>query len=312
MSDSVIILKNDFFELGLSPDKGGVITHFFSIKESQRIDWLRPVEPSQLKEPIDALNASSFPLFPLSNRIGNNRLEVDGREHLISANIADWPLFNHGHSWLGVWHVKKQTETSATLVFTFPNDSVDTFGWPYSYQAEQVFELNDDGLTIRLKLLNTGSQVMPAGMGIHPYFIYEPNMKVQFHSTGQWFSDEFLIPHTHKTETDAVVNFRRGHLEIGLDNNFTGWDGTALLSWPSHGGQLVINASEIFRNLVLFSPEPSTDDQEQNSAFFCLEPVTHTTNSFNHIDLPDELGGTQMLSSNDFIQGEIQFKPTFN
>ncbi|MCZ2723256.1 aldose 1-epimerase [Marinomonas sp. 15G1-11] len=312
MSDSVIVIKNDVYEVGICPEKGGVITHFVSVKNGTKIDWLKPTILSELQSPIDALKAASFPLFPFSNRIANNKLVIENSEYQLTSNVDVWPLINHGHSWLGKWNIVEQTSSRAVIVFTFPNTSVEGCGWPYSYEAEQVFELNDKGLNVRLKLLNTSEKTMPAGMGMHPYFLYEPDMLVRFNSTGQWFSDELVIPNLHKTETDAVLNFRKGHLEVGLDNNFTGWDGKATLTWPSHGGHLTINASDIFRNVVVYSPEPVPTHNVAEKAFFCLEPVTHTTNSFNNIDLPDVLGGTQMLAPNESIQGDVQFTPHFD
>ncbi len=305
-NSELLILKNASFEVGVSPNKGGVITHFFSALDDRKIHWFRPIDISELNEPIDALNSASFPLFPFSNRIANNLLTVGERNYTLSSNVVRWPQIIHGHSWLGKWDVTHNSDTKITIFFQFPNSSVDSCGWPYSYEAEQTFELNDEGLKIQLKLLNTSNMNMPAGMGIHPYFFVEPNMQVLFNTSGQWFADELNIPHTHthREETESVIAFREGYLPIGLDHNFTGWDGEAYINWPSHGGSMKIKASEAFNNAVVYSP--------YNESYFCLEPVTHVTNAFNHIDLPKSLGGAQMLAPTESMQGDILFIPTFS
>ncbi|MFT2110213.1 aldose 1-epimerase [Marinomonas sp. 2405UD68-3] len=302
MSNStLLILKNASFEVGVCPKNGGVITHFTSPHRGEKIDWFRAINIAELNNPIDALNAASFPLFPFSNRIANNMLSIGGEDYKLSSNVEGWPQIIHGHSWLGKWHVTHHSDTVITLTFKFPNTSVECCGWPYSYEAEQKFELSDTGLNIQLKLLNTSDKVMPAGMGIHPYFCTEPNMQVSLNTTGQWFGDELNIPHTHESETVAVLSFREGELTKELDHNFTGWDGVANIHWPSHGGTLQIKASDLFRNAVVYSPK--------EESYFCLEPVTHTTNAFNQSDLSDVLGGTQMLAPSESIQGDIQFTP---
>jgi aldose 1-epimerase len=46
--------------------------------------------------------------------------------------------------------------------------------WPYSYQAEQIFTLDDSSLEIMLTLTNQDQRAMPAGFGLYPFFSRRP------------------------------------------------------------------------------------------------------------------------------------------
>ena len=295
-------LKNAHFEVALQPACGGAIRYFRSVVAGKTIDWLRPSDAKSCSKATDVLQLAAFSLFPFSNRIANNQLTVDEHHYPLDSNVNGWPQIIHGHAWLGQWRVVDADEHKVKLAFSFPHDSTMTCGWPFAYEAEQTFELVEEGLVVTLKITNTSNQTVPVGMGYHPYFPLEEAMMVQLNTKGIWLTDKAHIPLEHHQEHGAIEALNLGTLPPDLDHNFTHWDGKAQLYWPSHGGRLNLTASDLFRNLVVFSPS--------EEVFFCLEPVTHTTNSFNHPDLPDALGGTQMLAPNESMQGDIRFYPS--
>jgi aldose 1-epimerase len=46
--------------------------------------------------------------------------------------------------------------------------------WPFPYFARHIFELNGPSLTVTLQITNSGKTEMPAGMGMHTYFVRTP------------------------------------------------------------------------------------------------------------------------------------------
>ena len=92
-----------------------------------------------------------------------------------------------------------------------------------------------------------------------------------------------------------------GGLPVGstaLDNCFADWRGRADISWALPGPVLSIEATALFRHLVVFTP-PGAD-------FFCVEPVSHMNNALNHMEIADH--GMHILEPGQSLQGEIRFR----
>lgn len=297
ISQAVCLTHGDMTAV-ISPQLGGTILSFTSIdRQGETIDWLRPAQADEVCEP-KAFQTACFPLFPFSNRIADNRLQFEQDEYPVLSNLPG-SFMIHGHSWMGAWRVSEQSSSTLTIVFEMPHAEVASLGWPFSYLAEQKFELSESGLKVRLKLTNTSTQTMPAGMGLHPYFNWPAGMRVSAKCQGMWLGSSANIPVQEDFSHKALTALAQGELPKGLDNNFTQWDGLARLEWPSGNAKLTLQASDMFRHLVVYSPE--------GEDYFCLEPVSHVTNAFNHPEWSDAQGGMQILSPNESIQGDIQF-----
>jgi len=146
--------------------------------------------------------------------------------------------------------------------------------WPFSYLAEQIFRLDEAGLCIDLRLANLGDRPMPCGLGLHPYFPATAETRIEAGVNGVWLTDDEIMP-TAWAPTPANWDLRDGCAVAGMgcDNLFTGWDGTARISWPEKGLGLTITASANLGYLVVYAPT--------GADFFCAEPVSHLTDAFN-------------------------------
>ena len=293
-----VCLTHGAMSVVISPKLGGTILSFQSLDQNgERIDWLRATQANEQREP-KAFQTGCFPLFPFSNRIADDRLLFEQQEYPLLSNLPG-SFMIHGHSWMGAWRVTEQSTSSLSIVFDMPHQDVASHGWPFSYLAEQRFELSEQGLKVTLKLTNTSTQTMPAGMGLHPYFNWLEGMQVTAKCQGMWLGSAKNIPVQEDFSHQAITALAQGELLKGLDNNFTQWDGLARIEWPDSKACMTIKASDMFRHLVVYSPE--------GEDYFCLEPVSHVTNAFNHPEWSDAQGGMQILSPNETIQGDIRF-----
>lgn len=248
--------------LMLAPAAGGGVAAF----RWQGVDVMRPADEAALAN-LDPLGLASFPLVPWSNRIAHGRFSFEGRDIALPLNFGDHPHAIHGHGWQAPWTVERRDEASALL--SFEHHAGD---WPWSYRAEQRFELVDDGFDVRLSVENRSDTRMPAGLGHHPYYIKTPSMRLLTHLIGWWQTDEFIMPTSYVEEARDDWSDKL-HAPTTTDNVFAGWDGRARIEWPERGIALTMSCSDAAKWMVVYSPP----DQD----IACIEGVTHPTDPFN-------------------------------
>lgn len=272
----------------LYPEFGCSLAEFFWQMEGERIDWLRPTSDKAVVGG-DPMEFSCFALVPFSNRIREGRFPWAGEAISLPRNWEGSPHPIHGHGWQAPWRVLpvgvgEQTGASVAFEYVHPPDA-----WPFAYRARQRFSLSSDALQISLELRNEGQQSMPAGLGFHPYFPRTPKCRIFSNVQEMWLTDRDALPAKRIT---PPKKWRLGggvQLEgADLDHVFTGWDQRAVIEWPERNARLRISAEGSLRFLVVFSP--------RGEDFFCIEPVSHCTDAFNHAGKGESGTGTQTLA----------------
>src|SRR3990170_1598730 len=163
------ILSTGGLELSLNPSIGGSISALEWIEGDRRVPVLRKCNSC----PENVLEAASFPLVPYVNRIRGGRFDFRGREVTLAPNMAGDPSPLHGQGWLASWQV--ESESSSETVLSFRHSPGE---WPWEYRAEQHFELDEAGLSLRLICRNLSDEPMPCGLGQHPYFHCGPETRL--------------------------------------------------------------------------------------------------------------------------------------
>ncbi len=292
MADRTDILRlgEGAFELEVCPGLGGCLTAF----RHQGRDLMRPAGPALFVH-ADPGAASSFPLVPFSNRIADRRFAFQGRVYELPANFPAEPHAIHGQGWQHPWAV---AETSAhRVVLDFAHAIA---GTPFDYRARQILALDGRGLNLTLEVTNAGAGPMPAGLGVHPYFVRTPGVTLRARLDHVWLMDGRQIP-TEPTPLPAEWDFARApRLEgLALDHCFGGWDGRAEIHWPETGITLVIEAEPLFGHLVIYVP-PGRD-------FFCVEPVSHVNDGFNLAERGVASTGVRVLAPGETLRGSVAF-----
>ena len=146
---------------------------------------------------------------------------------------------------------------------------------------------------------------MPAGLGIHTYFVRTPNSFVTAKTKKMWINDSEKMPLYQKTTPEikwlsAGLNVNRNI----LDNLFTGWDHRVRISWPEWKVNLNISAIDPLDYLIINSP--SSED------YFCVEPVSNITNAFNMMEKNKSCHGVKILNPGEVIKGKVFFSPEFD
>ena len=144
--------------------------------------------------------------------------------------------------------------------------------------------------------------MMPAGIGLHPYFVRTPLATITAKTEKMWVNDSENIPlclqsvpETKLLNQGLIVN------QNVLDNLFTGWNHVVLISWPEWKTSLKIIAEAPLSFLVIFTP--------QDEDFFCVEPVSHVTDAFNMLNRGASGHGTKILLPDEVLEAKISFVP---
>jgi len=256
----MVQLSGAGWALTLLPALGGAI----GTLRYQGEDILRPTADGA----TDPLHSACFPLVPYANRIAGGRFAFGGRDIALPLNFGDHPNTLNGFGWHRPWDVAQASPERVRLVHTHDGGE----GWPWRYRAEQMFDLDENGLSLTLTLVNKAIEPMPAGIGLHPYFVCPPATRLRLNARRVWLTDAVQIPN-EPAPADQFGDWVAGAsiAEAGfVDHSYEGWDGTALLDTGKHQVRLIAEGA---RDLHLFHPE--------GESFCCLEPVSHLPDAFN-------------------------------
>ncbi len=262
----VITLSSECLTLEIVPEWGASI---LNLRAASGRPVLRSVEIAQVQS---SSNTAAFALMPYSNRIRGARFEFGGRTVQLrpapgSANVQ------HGDVRNRPWRMEHVGETHLSAAFD-SRDFAD-MNWPWPFTAQLEYRLHGPHLDIALTLTNAGDEVMPAGIGLHPYFQrrqqgQEPILEF---SVGGWYAaDDEHLPLGGPQRVPEALDFSAAR-PIGpdqIDAVFASWEGTASLSWPTR--RLTFTADNVFSHLVLFTAPDGS---------LALEPVSHATDAFN-------------------------------
>ncbi len=280
--------------LTLCPALGGSIGNW----QRKGVALLRPTAPEVLHG-TSSRTLSCFPLIPFSNRIAWGRFSFGGESFQLDRNFGDHPHTIHGNAWQRAWDVASQTATDAQL--TLAHDPAADAGshWPYRYHAGLLYALTPDALHVTISIENTDHRAQPVGLGLHPYQPRTPQTAIAFRAGSVWHTGADSLP-DQRLPAEGAWSFDPGHVigEPALDNCYAAWTGRAEITRPEHGIRLVIAADDIFRHLVVYTPD--------GKPYFAVEPASNMTDAVNHMDtVPDH--GLRVLEPGERLVRQVRF-----
>ncbi len=309
--DSLITLSSRRFAAGVSPQLGGTLV-YFALADNDAIDFVRPTTARAISE-RNVRQTAGYPLVPYSNRIGFGHFRFGETNYTLEINSAV-PLHPiHGVGWLRQWTVRNiktirnpqgSTTSRLTLALTHIANGPTDKAWPWSFEAIQNFELDDERLRWSLSITNRDAHPMPAGIGMHPFFPKTPRMEVQFATRAVWRNDERMLP-LGRMPVPPEWNFAsaRPVADLVVDNCFDGWSGGARLVWPERGWALELAAEPVFEHLVVFT-SPARDN-------IAIEPISHANNAVNLTDRYNDTG-LRVLDPGETLSGAFTMTPSLS
>ncbi len=277
-----ITLTNDSVSLTLDHEHGCAILALSLLVDEEWKQVLRTGEDGE----------GSFVMLPWTNRIRDGRFSFDGAEYQLATNFPDGTSI-HGIGRDFGWGIADRSPYSARCAFD--SRRVEDANFPFDFGAVMRVEIKEDEVEIELGVTNLGDTAMPCGVGHHPFFYrsldgggdelgLRAGVKGRYPCTLQ-------IPDGPMVDEDASRGLRAGGPigNPGLDDVFGGFDGNAELVWSRSRVRCVMECSEAFGHLVVFTPraekvDASTDPAPETAPplpWVCVEPVTMVNDGFN-------------------------------
>lgn len=251
----MINIEGNNWKALLAPELGGAV---ISLRHGGD-DILRPARSTDAVA-ADPREAACYPCIPWFGRLYNG-LDFKGRRYKLAPTlpIADPDHALHGEGWVNPWRVTDQTADRVTCRFDYTSRP-DAFPFPFS--AIQMFSASPESFQISLKLINTGTAAMPAGLGLHPFFQRTPETRLALDKS-------YALIAPPGAASSPAGGLQSGAIPAGgIDHSMKDWNGR--LGVVQNRSRIAIRSDAPM--LHLFAPE--------DGRFFCLEPVTHLPGCF--------------------------------
>ncbi len=287
-------IENSQWRLSLFPELGASPTELQAKIGETWQDILRPTDPKLLDGTTSA-RFSSYTLAPWSNRIPNGKFVFQGQTHQLKVNITKEQTARHGDVQDRAWKVVNH---GSSLECTFDSSWYPDINFPFPFAMTITHTLKNSMYITAMTLTNTGSSPMPAGMGIHPYFVRRATTpELFFQAKNIYLTDSSNVPTKAAEPIPERFDFstQKPLSDLGVDHVYQGWDGILKMVWEDI--TLNLEGTDIFEHLVVFTGAP---DQT-----IALEPITHATNAFNLAAQGIQNTGHQVLEPNETLTGEV-------
>lgn len=247
--------------------------------------------------------AKNVLLYPYPNRMRDGRYEWQGKSYQFPINNAATGNSIHGMGKKSAMRLKNYMLTehlaSATVVHEY--DGHNDY-YPFSFEMETTYTMSITGhFEVELAFKNTGTEIIPAGIGWHPYFCISDDVaatSLAMPSVEKVEVDARLLPTDVRTAFDAFSSLQPIGTQV-VDNCFFLLDleskethftlssarGT-LRYWQESGGQK-------FGYAQVFTPPA------RNA--IAIEPMSCNINAFNNND------GLVALKPNETLSGRCGF-----
>lgn len=244
------------------PEVGGIVS---------RLDWRGPDGRfhALLKPPGDTTLSTTVPnlcgtwaMLPFANRAFGGIVDDGERRFQVPPNDPGGNI--HGFGWQAGWEVLRHDSGHAVLEHR-RTEGPD----PYRYRARQDIALGEDGMIIRLSIVNEADAALPYGIGHHPWFPCAADTRLMMRANGALvFGEAFRAigqqPFADGGPYTAPSFFRRDDVTAW---SFLGWDGSARIETPSTGLAITLSASGNLDCPVVWAPA--------GADFLCVEPQSH-------------------------------------
>lgn len=267
-------------------EQGGLVAEVVPAWGDNCVSLRRAAGEDPILEPVDfevlRRKPSSYGipiLFPFPNRIREGRFRFRGRDYAVDPRIHGfvrdkaWEVVGSGASPAeGAW-IRAQLDARS-----HPEKILAQF--PFPFVIEITHRLRGGALGIEAEIRNAGTEAMPFGFGLHPYFRRQAGARLCVPAELRWELAENL-PTGRRLAVEGGYDFRQTK-EIGdlaLDDAFTGLGATdglcrCTLDAPTGDGVAVSFDRMQFPELVVYTaPAPRRA--------VAIEPYTCPPDAFN-------------------------------
>jgi aldose 1-epimerase len=194
-------------------------------------------------------------------------------------------IYEHGLAHLESWEFEPPTAGADAARFAAWLDcrpgSPMFEAFPFPHRITLVFTLTARGICVEYAIENRGTEELPFGFGLHPYFVKldgDGETFVSLPAASVMEATPDLLPTGRLLDVAGTGFDLRQPVAVGtldLDHVFTGIEAGrhARVEYRAHRLAIDLEATEDFTHLVLYTP--------RGERFFCLENQTCSTDAHN-------------------------------
>jgi aldose 1-epimerase len=245
-----VSLKSAALEIVILPEVGARLHRLRAFGH----DILRA--PANPEEHIrDPFFWGAYTMAPWCGRVDAGPVRVANRQLTLGSNFRDGSAI-HGQVYAVPWEVLDEGSFRV-------RGGGDRWPWPYELTLE--VSLDDTAASLDYALTNNSDEPMPAGLGIHPWFLRP--LRVAIRAAGvyspNWATSAHAVP------VEGAFDLRGlGDMEPDLDATWTDLaDPPVELEWPEGGIRSTMRARA--QSLVIVAASPRDVDA------IAIEPQTH-------------------------------------
>lgn len=274
-------IRSDELSASFAPEMGG---RMLALSHIGTVDIVIPMVAHRFNT-MDWPRAGAYPLFPYHNRLASASVRVDGTNVVLRPHPAALPHTLHGPAHNRPWNVTTLEPDRIVMSLNYLSDA----DWPWDFTAVQDFRVQRSTLEATFSLTNDASNVMPGGMGWHPYFAStaQPTSGANF----VWSHREDYLPTGHKKAIED-----RAEQESRPTSYLQDW--TFARTVCDAGVVTTMTASSPFDHLVV---------HRGDRTHVCVEPATHVPNAWNlEADASD--AGARLLQPGEVLTGTFKLE----
>lgn len=277
-----LTIRSDDLEVALLPRAGARLHRLRAFG----VDLLRsPADPAVHEQ--DPFFWGAYVMAPWCNRLPTAPVRIGRRTVELAPNFPDGTAI-HGQLVLAPWAVEGEGQLRVRG---------GGGGWPWIYEASLAVAVHGPRLRLELTLTNLADEPMPAGLGLHPWFV-EP-LRLAIHADAVYPSN--LDPPGPPQPVAGPFDLRRlGELRPGLDAAWTSLTEPPVeLVWPEAGLRATLATAGTARCIVA-ARLPSIPA-------VAVEPETHAPQGLHRLleGLPDPLA---LLEPGDALRLVVEFE----
>jgi aldose 1-epimerase len=275
----IITIENDRLRLSVDHERGGNVLGLW-LRRGQE---LVPIIGRGIAGEDPRAKPPSFLMAPWTNRIRDGVMHFGGKAHQLRITTSDdTKCAIHGDVRSRPWDVLDRSPVSARL--GFDSRRHEGVNFPFAFACEVRYELSDSAMRMDMSVRNVGTEPMPAGVGIHPYFPRNPTglderVRVQVACAGRYPCERCMAtgPMTRDELTEHFATMRELP-EREVNDVFGGFGGRARIEWPVSKVRVEMSASAELGHMVIFAPRKKDGSAEP---FFAIEPLSMVNDGIN-------------------------------
>lgn len=242
-------------------------------------------EPETLKQ---TGHTGIFVLWPFPNRVRDKQYTYRGQHYTFDGVPRNQGALVHGLVFDRAWSyeppVADEQSASVTTFVEMNADSPYYASYPFASRLVLTYTLTSTGITVTYSVRNTGTQPLPYGFALHPYFhqLSSPESTLVTLPADQVMeADQALLPTGRLLDVQSVM-YKMFDLNqpvpvshLKLDHVYTSLPSAheALIEHLDHSLRVRIVASADFTHTVIYTLG--------NGPFVCLENQTCSTDAIN-------------------------------